>query len=40
MHCNKQKAALRAQRPELADDPSIAFGDLTDRENPVFQYVY
>jgi hypothetical protein len=26
------------EHPELAADPMIAFMDMTDRENPVFQY--
>lgn len=36
---NSKKLAMREQHPELVEDPSIAFGDLTDKENPVFQYV-
>ncbi|KAF2162953.1 hypothetical protein M409DRAFT_26805 [Zasmidium cellare ATCC 36951] len=36
---NKGKAALRAERPELVDDPNLSFVDLTDQENPVFNYV-
>ncbi|KIW73782.1 hypothetical protein PV04_01874 [Phialophora macrospora] len=39
LRCNKSKAPLREEHPELITDPSIAFADLTDRVNPVFQYV-
>jgi ACS family allantoate permease-like MFS transporter len=36
--CNAKKAALLMEHPELAADPMIAFMDMTDRENPAFQY--
>ena len=26
------------EHPEMAADPMIAFMDMTDKENPVFQY--
>lgn len=35
---NRKKAALLRDQPELAADPMIAFMDMTDGENPVFQY--
>ncbi|CAL5866024.1 uncharacterized protein PFLUO_LOCUS231 [Penicillium psychrofluorescens] len=37
-YCNKKKAALLSEQPELAADPMVAFMDVTDRENPAFQY--
>lgn len=37
-YCNKKKATLLMEHPELAADPMIAFMDMTDRENPAFQY--
>lgn len=40
LRCNKKKAPLREEHPELVTDPSIAFADLTDRVNPIFQYTY
>ncbi|KAK4498080.1 hypothetical protein PRZ48_010736 [Zasmidium cellare] len=36
---NKKKAALREAQPELTNDPNVSFIDLTDQENPVFNYV-
>jgi hypothetical protein len=37
-YCNEKKATLLMEHPELATDPMIAFMDMTDRENPAFQY--
>lgn len=37
---NKKKAAFREAHANLVDDPNISFIDLTDKENPVFNYVY
>ena len=37
-YCNEKKATLLMEHPELAADPMIAFMDMTDRENPAFQY--
>jgi ACS family allantoate permease-like MFS transporter len=36
--CNKKNATLLLEHPEIAADPMIAFMDMTDRENPAFQY--
>ncbi|KFY80349.1 hypothetical protein V499_00785 [Pseudogymnoascus sp. VKM F-103] len=36
--CNAKKATILMEHPELAADPMIAFMDMTDRENPAFQY--
>jgi ACS family allantoate permease-like MFS transporter len=35
-YSNRKKEALREQTQ--GDDPALAFTDMTDRENPVFQY--
>jgi hypothetical protein len=37
-YCNKKKAQILAENPELGRNPNIAFMDFTDKENPVFQY--
>lgn len=37
-YCNGKKAALLIEHPELAANPMVAFMDMTDRENPAFQY--
>ncbi|KAK5991739.1 putative transporter-like protein [Cladobotryum mycophilum] len=37
-YCNNKKAVLLMQQPELIADPMAAFMDMTDRENPAFQY--
>ncbi|OQV02701.1 hypothetical protein CLAIMM_07851 [Cladophialophora immunda] len=39
LRCNKKKAPLREEHPELITDPSIAFADMTDQVNPVFRYM-
>ncbi|KEF57582.1 uncharacterized protein A1O9_05500 [Exophiala aquamarina CBS 119918] len=39
IRCNKKKAPLREEHPELITDPNVAFADLTDQSNPIFQYV-
>ncbi|KIW37758.1 hypothetical protein, variant [Exophiala oligosperma] len=36
---NLKKAQLREAHPEYITDPSIALADLTDKENPIFQYM-
>ncbi|KAJ5552822.1 major facilitator superfamily domain-containing protein [Penicillium frequentans] len=35
---NKKKAALLRAQPDLAADPMVSFMDMTDCENPAFQY--
>jgi hypothetical protein len=37
-NCNKKKGTLLLGHPELAADPMVAFMDMTDQENPAFQY--
>ena len=36
--CNKKKASLVVEHPEVANDPTIGFRDLTDKENLMFRY--
>ncbi|KAJ5946131.1 major facilitator superfamily domain-containing protein [Penicillium verhagenii] len=37
-YCNKKKGDLLRAQSELVDDPMAAFMDMTDQENPAFQY--
>jgi MFS transporter, ACS family, DAL5 transporter family protein len=36
--CNEKKKALVVEHPEVTNDPTIGFRDLTDKENLMFRY--